>query len=531
MPTAILKFQTGQPFTPRAAAAFTLSGTVNISGKSNVTATGDYGIYTTSGIHVQNSSVTAEGADGNSICAPYGNVAIEDSTVEARGRIRDSGEFASPNKGIVISNSSVTVTGGQQDLESTYSNITISGDAADRVIVQGTRYGIYTYNGSIIISGGEIIARGNPVFYWENSEKAGLGCTFTVVPPAGKLCHVETGSGESLTEIAGSPFTAETALDSSLFQSDTAFHCYLADDPTHQHTYDQWKYDETNHWHACACGASADDAAPHVYDSAADLTCDVCGYERTIAAYAVSVSASPTEGGSVTGSGSYTPGTLVQLTATANSGYHFVEWNVLSGKITISSNAFTMPGSQVTVDAVFVKSPETLPFTDAGESYWAYDKIVWAWESSDAVPLAGLNGKTPNESAPGVLSDAGGFFQDAAGEADAEGPKRAGPDSLDHCRLGRMEGRFLKALKRGSKLAIAAACGGCVNAFPPCQSAIPAPLRMLLDVVDLPLTVLFPVHFPKGFNPIAPGYHLTVLVQALMCVVDPDQPLARVKMR
>lgn len=40
-----------------------------------------------------------------------------------------------------------------------------------------------------------------------------------------------------------------------------------------------------------------------------------------------------------------------------------------------------MPGSQVTVDAVFVKSPETLPFTDVGESCWAYDKIVWAREN------------------------------------------------------------------------------------------------------------------------------------------------------
>ena len=48
-------------------------------------------------------------------------------------------------------------------------------------------------------------------------------------------------------------------------------------------------------------------------------------------------------------------GTEITLTATANTGYHFSEWQVLSPAtgVTISDNKFTMPSSDVTVKAVF----------------------------------------------------------------------------------------------------------------------------------------------------------------------------------
>ena len=58
------------------------------------------------------------------------------------------------------------------------------------------------------------------------------------------------------------------------------------------------------------------------------------------------------------GSGSATPttaaaGTEITLSATANSGYHFKEWQVVSGSVTITGNKFTMPASDVTVKAIF----------------------------------------------------------------------------------------------------------------------------------------------------------------------------------
>ena len=65
------------------------------------------------------------------------------------------------------------------------------------------------------------------------------------------------------------------------------------------------------------------------------------------------------------GSGSATPataaaGTEITLSATANSGYHFKEWQVVSGDVTITDNKFTMPASDVTVKAIFEENaPET----------------------------------------------------------------------------------------------------------------------------------------------------------------------------
>ncbi len=46
-------------------------------------------------------------------------------------------------------------------------------------------------------------------------------------------------------------------------------------------------------------------------------------------------------------------GTEITLSATADSGYHFKEWQVVSGSVTISDNKFTMPDSDVKVKAIF----------------------------------------------------------------------------------------------------------------------------------------------------------------------------------
>jgi len=77
------------------------------------------------------------------------------------------------------------------------------------------------------------------------------------------------------------------------------------------------------------------------------------GYtETTAGTYTVTVqndghgtaSASPT---------SAEQGTEIALTATADSGYRFKEWQMVSGSVTISNNKFTMPAANVTVKAVF----------------------------------------------------------------------------------------------------------------------------------------------------------------------------------
>ena len=60
------------------------------------------------------------------------------------------------------------------------------------------------------------------------------------------------------------------------------------------------------------------------------------------------------------GTGTATPstaaaGTIISLTATPNEGYHFKEWQVISGNVTIKDNKFTMPDGNVEVKAIFEK--------------------------------------------------------------------------------------------------------------------------------------------------------------------------------
>ena len=59
--------------------------------------------------------------------------------------------------------------------------------------------------------------------------------------------------------------------------------------PAHEHSYGDWSKDGTSHWHECTdidCPnreESITDEASHVYTDDTDTTCDVCGYERTVA--------------------------------------------------------------------------------------------------------------------------------------------------------------------------------------------------------------------------------------------------------
>ena len=59
--------------------------------------------------------------------------------------------------------------------------------------------------------------------------------------------------------------------------------------PAHEHRYGDWRKDGTNHWHECTDAdcpnreESITDKAAHVYTDDTDTTCDVCGYERTVA--------------------------------------------------------------------------------------------------------------------------------------------------------------------------------------------------------------------------------------------------------
>ena len=75
-----------------------------------------------------------------------------------------------------------------------------------------------------------------------------------------------------------------------------------------------------------------------------------------------------TSGGNGTASASpakAVAGTTITLTATPNAGYHFKEWQVMSGGVTITNNKFNMPSANVEVKAIFEKDapPASTEFT------------------------------------------------------------------------------------------------------------------------------------------------------------------------
>lgn len=96
-----------------------------------------------------------------------------------------------------------------------------------------------------------------------------------------------------------------------------------------------------------------------------DLGEDIREFSITIAKapeteYAVTVR----DDGHGTGSAdpaSATAGTEITLTATPNAGYHFKEWQVMSGDVTVRDDKFTMPGNDVEVKAIFEEDVPPTP--------------------------------------------------------------------------------------------------------------------------------------------------------------------------
>ena len=71
-------------------------------------------------------------------------------------------------------------------------------------------------------------------------------------------------------------------------------------------------------------------------------------------AYTLTVEVFPAGAGAVTGAGSYEAGQVVALTATANQGYRFTGWQVITGGVTVADDGtFNMPAATVSITAKF----------------------------------------------------------------------------------------------------------------------------------------------------------------------------------
>ena len=102
-------------------------------------------------------------------------------------------------------------------------------------------------------------------------------------------------------------------------------------------------------------------------------------------------------------------GTNIALSAAPNAGYHFKEWQVVSGGVTIKDDKFTMPDGDVEIKAIFEKDAEPAPTEPAAptkpESSPTPAPAATATPESSATPAPAATAKpegspTPAPAAP-----------------------------------------------------------------------------------------------------------------------------------
>ena len=222
----------------------------------------------------------------------------------------------------------------------------------------------------------------------KSSEEVQTICTIPQDGPTYRLPAPDGGNND-----AGAEYTV-VATDNAGNETTATVRTYRRH---HEHSYSDWSKDGTSHWHECTdydCpnrNKSIKDKAAHDYTDDADTICNVCGYERTVtppapAEYTITV----TSGGNGTASTSHAKavaGTEIALTATPNTGYHFKEWEVMSGGVTIKDDKFLMPGSNVEVKAIFEDmSKEQFTLAPGGTYYFDLSGESIPGTANDALP-------------------------------------------------------------------------------------------------------------------------------------------------
>ena len=124
--------------------------------------------------------------------------------------------------------------------------------------------------------------------------------------------------------------------------------CTVTATPNSGYTFSGWKVN----------GTTVSNNASYTFNVTANRTL-VANFTAMPQQYTVSVSASPTNGGTVSGGGTYTQGQSCTVTATPNSGYTFSGWK--ENGVTVSSNAnytFTVNANRTLVAQFTALPPE-----------------------------------------------------------------------------------------------------------------------------------------------------------------------------
>ena len=222
------------------------------------TATQSYGI-TISGDG--SLDVSGSNADGSSfgIAAMMGDITIESGTITARGGATNGDNSAGIMTGagdVIIHNGTVNAISGaagdaSAGIYAIYGDVIISGgtvtatggaasDASAGIFAHGLQYDAINMGGNVTISSGEVTAvaengAGITAMVMSQDPSAALG-TVTISPAAGQQIAVRAGADETdATEIAGSPFTAATAIQ-SLIQNAAYVHTKAEQAPVTEYT-------------------------------------------------------------------------------------------------------------------------------------------------------------------------------------------------------------------------------------------------------------------------------------------------------
>ena len=222
--------------------------------------------------------------------------------------------------------------------------------------------------------------------------------------PTGLSLNVNTGEISGTPTAAGSStFTVKATNSAGSNTKELSITITKDAPPAHEHSYGDWSKDGTSHWHECTdidCPnreESITDKAAHVYTDDTDTTCNVCGYERTVAPPA------PTEfivtfdgnGGTPSvGSMTTTNQKLTSLPSASRSGsYSFDGWytkksgdtkitkdTVFSANTTVYAHwtytgGYTPPVRPRPAEDVPAKYPG---FVDAPASSYFYEAVMWA---------------------------------------------------------------------------------------------------------------------------------------------------------
>ena len=128
------------------------------------------------------------------------------------------------------------------------------------------------------------------------------------------------------------------------------------------------------------------------------------------------------------GSASATPvsatmGTEIKLTAAPDAGYHFEQWEVVSGNIKIENNSFAMPAENVTVKAIFDRNSSGGGSSGGGSSSGSDSTIIDRPDKDNPTTPTTAETKTVKADSKGSIVITKSMVSDAISAAQADARK------------------------------------------------------------------------------------------------------------